>query len=67
MVSIVINNNNEMTTPSRNRCRSENEELTSRFVLDAEGFRQRAACVCVRTRREKEVLLVSSGRKVNLI
>jgi len=29
-------------------------------INDADGFRMRAACVCVRTRKEQEVLLVSS-------
>jgi len=29
-------------------------------INDADGFRMRAACVCVRSRKEQEVLLVSS-------
>ena len=37
------------------------------FVNDAEGFRQRAACVCVRNRDEQEVLLVSSAMKAGWI
>jgi len=32
-------------------------------INDSEGFRLRAACVCVRNRGEQEVLLVSSARK----
>jgi len=37
------------------------------YVNDAEGFRLRAACVCVRNREEQEVLLVSSARKTGWI
>jgi len=36
---------------------------TAPCINDAEGFRLRAACVCVRSREEQEVLLVSSARK----
>jgi len=31
-------------------------------INDADGFKMRAACVCVRSRNEQEVLLVTGGR-----
>jgi len=31
------------------------------FINDSEGFRMRAACVCLRSKLEEEVLLVSSS------
>lgn len=39
------------------------EKLNSTRTYDLDGFRRRAACVCVRDDREQEVLLVSGGRK----
>lgn len=54
---------NESTIPAINNIRTDKVKPPAPFVNDAEGFRQRAACVCVRNRDEQEVLLVSSARK----
>jgi len=37
------------------------EKPNSTRIYDAEGFRQRAACICVKNETEAEVLLVSSS------
>ncbi|XP_046396567.1 diphosphoinositol polyphosphate phosphohydrolase NUDT4B isoform X1 [Ischnura elegans] len=39
------------------------EKPNSTRIYDKDGFRRRAACICVRSDSEKEVLLVSSSRK----
>jgi len=42
------------------------EKPNSTRVFDADGFRQRAACICVRSELETEVLLVTSSRRPEL-
>jgi len=54
---------NEATIPAIGHMRSDKVKPPAPFVNDSEGFRLRAACVCVRNREEQEVLLVSSARK----
>ncbi|XP_045464795.1 diphosphoinositol polyphosphate phosphohydrolase 2 [Harmonia axyridis] len=39
------------------------EKPNSIRIYDEEGFRRRAACICVRSEDETEVLLVTSSRK----
>ncbi|XP_077287092.1 diphosphoinositol polyphosphate phosphohydrolase 1 Aps [Arctopsyche grandis] len=39
------------------------EKPNSTRMYDEDGFRRRAACICVRTDQETEVLLVSSSRR----
>ncbi|CAO1403682.1 unnamed protein product [Diamesa hyperborea] len=39
------------------------KEKSSERVVDADGYRKRAACICVKSEEETEVLLVSSSRK----
>jgi len=39
-----------------------NTKPAQNSINDSDGFRLRAACVCVRSHEEKEVLLVSSSR-----
>nr|CAD7401303.1 unnamed protein product [Timema poppensis] len=39
------------------------EKPNSTRIYDEEGFRRRAACICVKSELEKEVLLVTSSRR----
>lgn len=39
------------------------EKPNSTRIYDEDGFRRRAACICVRSELEKEVLLVTSSRR----
>ncbi|XP_049779050.1 diphosphoinositol polyphosphate phosphohydrolase NUDT4B isoform X1 [Schistocerca cancellata] len=39
------------------------EKPNSTRIYDEEGFRRRAACICVRSELENEVLLVTSSRR----
>lgn len=39
------------------------EKPNSTRIYDKDGFRQRAACICVRSTEENEVLLVTSSRR----
>ncbi|XP_018911489.1 diphosphoinositol polyphosphate phosphohydrolase 1 isoform X2 [Bemisia tabaci] len=39
------------------------EKPNSTRIYDQDGFRRRAACICVRNELEKEVLLVTSSRR----
>lgn len=39
------------------------EKPNSTRIYDEEGFKRRAACICVKNELENEVLLVSSSRK----
>uniref|UniRef100_T1GXD2 Nudix hydrolase domain-containing protein n=1 Tax=Megaselia scalaris TaxID=36166 RepID=T1GXD2_MEGSC len=42
------------------------EKPNSTRVYDKDGFRRRAACICVRSDAETEVLLVTSSRRPEL-
>ncbi|KAL5289764.1 NUDT3 family protein [Megaselia abdita] len=42
------------------------EKPNSTRVYDPDGFRRRAACICVRSEAETEVLLVTSSRRPEL-
>lgn len=42
------------------------EKPNSVRIYDSDGFRLRAACICVKGEEEKEVLLVSSSRRPEL-
>ncbi|XP_055597217.1 diphosphoinositol polyphosphate phosphohydrolase 1 [Uranotaenia lowii] len=42
------------------------EKPNSTRIYDKEGFRRRAACICVRSEAEAEVLLVTSSRRPEL-
>lgn len=42
------------------------EKPNSTRIYDKDGFRRRAACICVRSDAEAEVLLVTSSRKPEL-
>ncbi|XP_045481806.1 diphosphoinositol polyphosphate phosphohydrolase 2-like isoform X1 [Harmonia axyridis] len=39
------------------------EKSSSTRIYDEEGFKRRAACICVKSEAEDEVLLISSGSK----
>ncbi|KAJ9591770.1 hypothetical protein L9F63_001706, partial [Diploptera punctata] len=39
------------------------EKPNSTRIYDEDGFRRRAACICVKSELEKEVLLVTSSRR----
>ncbi|EDW79884.1 uncharacterized protein Dwil_GK18021 [Drosophila willistoni] len=42
------------------------EKPNSTRIYDKDGFRRRAACICVRSENEAEVLLVTSSRRPGL-
>uniref|UniRef100_A0A1B0BZ69 Nudix hydrolase domain-containing protein n=1 Tax=Glossina palpalis gambiensis TaxID=67801 RepID=A0A1B0BZ69_9MUSC len=42
------------------------EKPNSTRIYDKDGFRRRAACICVRSDAEAEVLLVTSSRRPEL-